>query len=466
MAEIDITNQANFKDRDHLIMAADLELVRDLDGGTPQMRRAGIKYLPKFPGEKPLAYKRRLERSFLFNGYRMAKNAFVGMVFKQNPVLGADINPIIKTHLEDIDNAGTHIDVFARELLTKAMEGHAVVLVDMEKPLPPGSTKKLAEVKKRRPYWVQYAKDQVCNKDRDRINGEEVLTSITFEECCTVKSGRYGTKECYQYRTLWLPVLAEDEYGRVTSYGPMQWKLERLNSDGTLQQIDGGTTKLLRIPVVALYTHKKGFFVSDPFLLDLAYLTVSHWQEWSDLKTQIKALVPILFEKKVKDPGNAKDKAAPKETGSQDELILGPNVSYRATGKDDDLKYVEHSPEAVNITRQTLIDTEQRMSAAGVSIVAAKGDVSVTATERVMDQGERVADLATIARALQDALEELLSIHAGYLSLQDANGDGGSIQIVVDTGAMTPGNAAAKPSDTPQMVPPAQPDGSGAMMVQ
>jgi hypothetical protein len=459
---LDIINQANFKDRDNLLMRADLELVRDLDGGTPQMRKAGIKYLPKFPGEKPIAYKRRLERTFLFNGYKMARNAFVGMVFKQNPVLGDDIDPIIKKHLEDIDNAGTHLDVFARELLTDAMEGHALVLVDMEKPLPAGSFAKQAEG--RRPYWVKYKKDQVCNKDRARINGEEVLTSITFEECATVREGRYGTQEVYQYRTLYLPILAEDEYGRATSYGPMQWYLERLKKDGTLEQIDGGETKLPRIPVRAIYTNKKGFLISDPCLLDLAYLTVAHWQEWSDFKTQQKALVPILFEKKVRETSQGKDKAAPKDTGQQEETILGPNVSYRATGAQDDLKYVQHSPDAVNISRQSLMDTEQRMSAAGLSIVAAKGDREITATEKVMDQGERVADLATIARALQDVLEELLAIHAGYLGLQDAEGDGGSIQIVVDASA-TPD--PDKVSDKPAMVPPSeQGDMSGASMVQ
>lgn len=459
---IDITNQANFKDRDSLIMAADLELVRDLDGGTPAMRKAGIKYLPKFPGETARNYKRRLERTFLFNGYAIARNAFVGMVFTQNPVLGDDIHPTIKAHLEDIDNAGTHIDVFARELLLKAMEGHALVLVDMEKPLPAGSTAKQAEG--RRPWWVQYTKDQVCNKDRARINGEEVLTSITFEETATVRNGRYGTKDVYQYRTLFLPVLAEDEYGRAISFGPMEWFLERLRPDSTLEKIDGGTTKLTRIPVRAIYTNKKGFLVSDPCLLDLAYLTVDHWQQSSDLKTQIKALVPILFEKKVREASQGRDKGAPKDTETQSEVMIGPNVTYRATGEKDDLKYVSHGAEAVTVTRQNLMDTEQRMSAAGVPIVAAKGDREVTATEKVMDQGERVADLATIARALQDVLEELLAIHAGYLGLQDENGDGGSIQIVVTTNTATQ-PAPTKPADTPQMVPPPQADGSGASMV-
>lgn len=454
-----ITDQANFKDRDSLIMAADLQLVRDLDGGTARIRQSGVKYLPKFPGEETTSYNRRLERTFLFNAYKKIRNGLVGMVFKQNPVLGDDIHPTIKAHLEDIDNAGTHIDVFAREFLTDAMEGHALVLVDMEKPLPAGST--AAGAQGRRPYWVKYRKDQVCNKDRARINGEEVLTSITLEECVTVRDGRYGTKDVYQYRTLYLPILKEDDYGNPVAYGPMKWELSRLMKDSQLQWIDGGETKLERIPVVTMYTCKRGFLLSDPYLLDVAHLSIAHLQEWSDLKTQIKALVPILVHKKVREASGGKDMGAPKDSAtSKREVVLGPNVTFELRGADDSLTYVSHDSKGVEMARQSLMDLEQRISAVGLSIIAAKSDREITATEKVMDQGERVADLATIARSLQDFIEECLSIHATYLNLQDAEGDGGSVRIVVDSGSTSA--VTVTNGDRPATIP----EESGASMLQ
>lgn len=53
----------------------DREMTRAVRGGTETLRDAGIKYLPKEPGESQDSYKRRLARSFLTNySDRTAKN--------------------------------------------------------------------------------------------------------------------------------------------------------------------------------------------------------------------------------------------------------------------------------------------------------------------------------------------------------------------------------------------------------
>src|ERR1043165_3071572 len=242
-------NRADYKNKAHLEMVAELEVVRDCDRGTPAIKAKGIKYLPKWPGERQSVYNGRLARSFFFNSYRKIKNGLIGMVVKTNPVLGDDIPAEVKAHLENVDGAGTHIDVWIKELLNKVIEGHAHVFVDMEKPLPPGSTAKQAELKNRRPFWLLYAKDQAINFIPGRINGEEVLTQITFAECATVRAGKYGETEVMQYRVLELPVTEVDERGEPTAYGPMTWELQRRNAQtNELEVIDGGQTKLDRIP--------------------------------------------------------------------------------------------------------------------------------------------------------------------------------------------------------------------------
>ena len=443
--QINDENRADFKCKARQDMMPDLELVRDVERGTPAIRAGRTKYLPKWPGERTSGYNQRLAHSSFFNAYRKIRNGIVGMVCKTNPILGDDIPPEIKTHLENIDLAGTHIDVFVKELLQKALEGHVFVFVDMEKPLPPGSTAYQAQKSGRRPYWNMYTKDLAFNWLSDRINGEEVLTQITFEEHAPVKAGRYGEKVACQYRTLWLPVLLVDEQGYPTLYGPMQWELKRKNpKDNTEQVIDKGTTKLDRLPVVVVYTNKRGFLISDPYLIEIAYLNLEHYKKWSYLDTQEKALVPILVHKEVDPPNNGrvpKDNNPPVNETRQ----IGPNVVFKLTGENDELKWESHDSKGVDSARQSLIDIEQRISALSLSIIAPKDKVAVTATDKLLDQGERISELGTMARALQDGIESLLGIHARMIGKADKNGDGGSITIVVDDSPTVPAPAPQDP---------------------
>jgi hypothetical protein len=451
------TNRADYRCKAHFSMAADLELVRDCERGTPAIKARTTSYLPKWPGETTKTYNLRLKIAVFFNTYRKIKNGLVGMICKTNPELGSDIPAEVLPLLENIDNAGRHIDVFVKDVLQRALEGHCYIFVDYPKPLPPGSTAYQAQAAKRRPFWSIYAKDQGINGLQDTINGEEVLTQITFEEFTTVKDGRYGEKEIQQYRTMWLPVTAVDaDSGEPAAYGPMEWEVKRLNpKNNKLDIVDQGTTKLARIPVVPIYTNKRGFMLSDPYLLDLAHLCIAHYQEYSDLKTQQKALVPILVYKHVDEVAHGavpKDKDAAAEETKQ----IGPNVTFDLTGKDDDLNWISHDSKGVEVARQNLQDLEQRMSALGLSIIAPKDKVAVTATDKLLDQGERTSELGTIARNLQDGIERCLGITAQYLGKADANGDGGSIRIIVDTSdasTLAPIEAPKDPA-TPVAVPP------------
>src|SRR5688572_18854459 len=134
------TNQPDYKVAAYTAMSAAWTLVRDVSGGTDTVRAAGETYLPKEPAEKDANYQRRLKRSVFFNAYRRTREALVGMVFKKDPELSEDVPQVIQDHLENVDLAGTHIDVFAKEVFSDAFEGHVFILVEMQPSLPQGST--------------------------------------------------------------------------------------------------------------------------------------------------------------------------------------------------------------------------------------------------------------------------------------------------------------------------------------
>lgn len=426
-------NSPAYKNAATVRQEAALNIVRDLAGGTARMRERGQTYLPMEAGESMQAYQVRLARSLLFNTFVKVREGLIGMALKRNPDLEPDVPLQIQQHWEDIDLAGNHGDVFIKELFRDVIgEGHAHVLVDMQKPptrsitsLSPTPTALDDQVTGRRPYWTKYKKDEARNWKSDRINGEKVLTQVTLTETATVSDGEYGEKDVTRYRVLKLPVVIPKGEDTPAVYGPMQWILFEESEKGKdLVQRDSGSTSLARIPLITIYARRKAFMESDPPLLDLAYLNIGHWQQWSDLNCILRMLVPIL---NIKGEILNNTEATP-EGAQKPQLKLGPGAAVQ-TDKEGGVTWEGADPGATKAMREALIDLEQRMSAVGLSIIAAKEDKEVTATEKAMDQGERMSELASWLRALKDGIEALFKIHAvDYLGLPT----GGSIVLGLD----------------------------------
>ena len=288
---LDAKSNPNYENADYTEMAAAWKIVRDVSGGTKRMRAAREIYLPREPGELDPAYQRRLDRAVLFNGYKKTRGGLTGLVFKRDPVIGDDVPANIVKDLENIDLAGTHIDVFAKELFEDSFEGHAFILVDMEKALPEGATAEDERDAGLRPYCVRYKVDQAVNWKTSRINGEEHLIQITFRECSYESDGEFGEKEVTRYRTF-----------RRNPDGTVTWELKLLqktdSGEDSFILVGEGTTKLDLIPVAIVYGKRLGLMKSEPPLLDLAYLNIAHWQEYSDYRHLLHyAQVPMLLRK-------------------------------------------------------------------------------------------------------------------------------------------------------------------------
>lgn len=400
------------------------------------MREKGETYLPKEEGEGHTGYQVRLKRSLLFNTFVKVREGLIGIALKKNPELEPDVPPLLRTHIEDIDLCGCHLDVFIKDVFRNVInDGHGFIFVDMARPtsLAPatlaGNTR--ADSNLRRPNWVSYKKDQALNWRSARIGGAIVLTQITFEECSTEADGRYGEKTVRRYRVLRLPEISPALPGREAVYGTMEWEIhEEKTIDGVTTVVptgERGTTSLSRIPVVTIYSRRTGFLESEPPLIDLAYLNVGHWQQWSDLNCQLRMLVPILEVK-----GELMETEGGEQGAQKPRLRLGPGAVAQFRDDKGGIEYVSHDGTAIEATRQSLIDLENRMSAVGLSVISAKSEKSTqapTATEKVLDQNERESELSSWLRALKDGVEAAMKIHAvDYLGLPT----GGSIVLGFD----------------------------------
>ncbi len=388
-----------------------VQIMRDVMGGTQRLRACGTTYLPQAAAERPEDYAIRLRRSVFFNATRATVAGLTGMVFRKDPVLGEDVPQPIVGHWENIDNAGMHGDVFAREIFHDALvAGHAAILVDFPNT---GGTQTTAEESAPggpRPYWVAIAKENILSWRTVVENGVTVLTQIVLRECTTLPDGNFGAKAVERFRVLFR------ENGIVGFQ-----LLEVAKDNRSVLLIDEGVYKnQTEIPVAEVYgPGRRGLFESDPPLLDLAFLNLSHFQKLSDHNiAEYKTSVPIL----------TRIGAMTDET--QTHVVVGPN-SMQDLPKDGDLKYVSHDGAALEACRATLNDIVSQMATLGLSMLSPDKRAAETAEAKRIDKAASDSALAVAARGLQDAVERALGFHANYLRLED----GGSITINRDFGA-------------------------------
>ena len=279
-------NSPAYESKAYSEMAAEMQIVRDFCEGLRCVRSKGKTYLRQFPAEKREAYEYRLAQGLIFNDTERTLQSLVGRVFRKEPTLGEDVPEIIRGReakegqaevegqAENIDLAGSHWTVFAKEVFTDAMrDGHAFILVDMPPALTEGATLADERATGRRPYWVRYTKDQAINWASETISGRQRLTQITFKECTVERDGDFGEKEVERYRVL-----------RPGSY--QLWKKVK-GKDGkeTLVPDGEGPTSLYEIPLAVIYSNRTGFLQSKPPLEPLAQIECARYNKYSDLST-------------------------------------------------------------------------------------------------------------------------------------------------------------------------------------
>lgn len=389
--------------------AASTQIMRDIWTGNAKFQEAGQTYLPKGPGETTPDYRVRLQRAALFNVTKHTIVGLAGFVFREPPKLSDDVPPQIYDGedglWENIDNAGTHGDVFCRDIMVDAMTvGHAAILVEF--PQTGGSQSYGAEQSGAvRPYWVPIKKENILSWRTDTQNGQLTLTQLVLKELHNVADGLFGEQIAERYRVF----RNDDGYVTCALYAISQNKTLVLEAESTYPT-------QTEIPIAEIVTSgRTGLFESDPPFLDLAYLNLAHYRQWSDYDTSIyKTCVPILFTAGVM---TVDERGQP--------LIIGPNSAISAGDPSSKAEYVSHGGGSLAACKASLDDLENRMAALGLAAMATSKRTAETATAKEIDKGASDSALSVTARGLQDGLERALYFTARYLGLED----GGSIAL-------------------------------------
>lgn len=398
---------------DYAALKLSREIVQTVAGGTKKMRAAGEKFLPKFPEELALSYKKRLASATLLNLYESNTDLMCGLVFKDEIKLLGDVPSLIKSLAENVDKKGSHLNVFAENGFRKSFEGYAVIQVDA--PVWDSETVKSQadfDALDLAPYWILWDADSVINWS-ERVNPVSKRTEldlIVFKEIKFERIGAFGREKCVYYRVLYL-----DENNRAA------WSLhkEEKNEAGVKEIVKkgGGVITLMRSGQATFLDHLPlaviGELGDEPPMLDLAFINIKHYQKESNFDNlEFQAAVPLFYTKGY---------------DGHDDLPVGADFHYKLP-KEGDIGWAQLDASGFESMRESIRTLETQMSMIGLSMLTDKtAKVDITATQAILDNISETSELRVRAANLKDALERAMQITATYLGLgRDA---GGSIEL-------------------------------------
>ena len=383
-----------------------LILCRDVASGTLHLRDTGRAYLPQAPGEINADYDIRLARSVLFNAFTRTIKGLAGMVFRRDPVLEDDVPPKIAGDYENIDLAGTHGDVFLRQLLEDSLEvGHSLILVDYPdlggRVLPRDIERSVGL----RPYWVHVKKDNIVSWRTENVAGQTVLAQLVLREVSTEAKGKFGEAKVERYRAF------------TRQDGAVRFEVYRKVDDKIIPERTGVVANQERIPVAEVATSgRRRLFVSNPPLEDLATINVAHYQVLSDqLNALHKANSPVMV---------IIGREMLSQEAQGEKVVVGPSWGL-SLPLGADAKYIEPTGAALGASRTQLQDFETQMARLGLSMLQQESRAAETAEAKRIDKSEGDSALSVAARGLQDAVELAFEFHARYRGLPE----GGSVTI-------------------------------------
>lgn len=394
-------NDPSAQSGDYKMMADYWQMVDDIMGGAPAMRGAGERYLPRFEDEGTSDYDRRVKTAPFTPLYDDAFQNLASKPFSKEVRVDEDAPDQLKAIVEDIDNAGTHLHVFARELFKGGINyGLEWLMVDYAV-VPQGLTKADEDAMGARPYWVRIQSKQMIAVYMGKVGGKLRFTHARIAETEVVRDG-YEEQTVERIREL-----NHDETGA-------RWTLWE-KREGNWDNVASGVFSIGFLPLIPFFTGEpdgNGFAVKPP-LRHLAHMQVTEYQMEANLAyVQTNTAFPTHVFQGVAAPEgeNAKIPVGPREV-----LFFPP---HEASGTYGDYKQVEPSGAAAETLRTDLETFRREMREAGKQpLLPQSGNLTATAT--AIAEAKAQSAVEAWALELKDVLELAWVYTCRWLGLDD-----------------------------------------------
>lgn len=386
----------DFYCEDYNRMRRHWELIDDLNGGTDRMRQAGEKWLPKEDGETPEQYTARLLRTFLFPAYSDTVSDLSAKPFSKPVTINGEKPEWLPKFELNCDLKGSSLTQFMGKVFQSGVNyGLCHMIVDFPVTTRSDGTKitdNLAEEIKAgvRPYVAMVEAPDMLTWDVVYENSMPVLDSIYFREIRVEKTGN---------------AIVPREALYIRQYTRTTWKLWKYDPEANKKQggmVDhsSGEHSLGVVPIATFYSNESKFMAATPPLEGLAWLNLEHWQTTSQQRNALHyARIPMLLLKGI----------AASEMEKQ--ITLGANRIFKTISSDADMKWVEHTGQAIKAGQEDIDKLEGRMQVLGLKpLMENSGDP--TATARAIDTSDTNCAVQEWVRNMETAALKVLMLAA------------------------------------------------------
>ena len=370
---------------DVISMMPDWSVMAAVTRGTNYIRDLCETYLPQEPREDDDAYQTRVDRSVLSPYTSRLIETAAGAILRKPIHIEGD--PYWLELSENIDGIGSNINEYARRALVSSLTyGHSAILVDY--PAAMGA-RNLAEERAqgRRPYFIHVDAAQIWGWRQESTMPGSPLTQVRIHEYTTRPLNDFGEEQIEQMRVIY----------------PGKYDLYTLGQD-VVEFSQSGGYSLDQIPLVPIYSNRRGMLRSQPPLLDIANLNITHYQRQADLihALHIAAMPTLVLEGWDDTTGSA-------TMGVNYAIAMQPgNKAY----------YVQADATSFDAQMAELQSLEQQMSTLGVTKLFGQKFVAESAEAKRIDQAQSNSVLSIISQELESALNQAFAFASQYVGIE------------------------------------------------
>lgn len=408
---------------------AGLRLTRALLAGTPAMRKAGERYLPRKKAEDRESYEARLQGAVLLNQYARTGGYLAGQIFQkpvrfQEPGEGAERGGPERVFwdrfAEDVDGQGSNLSIFANGVFRSGVDDgvvfiladYSAVAIEQDETGTPyvvrpdgRRERKTRDMDRRegwRPYWVHVKADQVLDCVVETRGGARVVTHFRYLETSREQAADGAATTLFRVRSF--------TPGAWETWSRRDTEAEFTREGGGALQAEPGNT-LSGVPVVWFMPgHAATHVTAAPAMRDLAEMNVSHWQAYAD-HVQLMGWVrsPVWFGRNLRNTEGEPVPFGPGRLVAVDEGSGGPEAALANVGID---------PASVEKSFDDLKVKEDYMALYGLQMVT-QNTGAMTATQAGIAAAASDSQLKEWAHKLADCLENALRLVALWKGYAD-----------------------------------------------
>jgi hypothetical protein len=368
---------------DVIAMMPDWGVMAAVTRGTNYIRDLSETYLPQEPREDEDAYRTRVDRSVLSPYTSRLIETAAGAILRKPIQIEGD--PYWQELANDIDGLGSNINEYARRALVSSLTyGHSAILVDY--PAAAGA-RNLAEERAqgRRPYFVHVDAPQIWGWRKE--TGTNRLLQVRIHDYDVRPLNDFGEEQIEQMRVIY----------------PGKYDLYTLGQEVVEFSASGGYS-LDEIPLVPIYSNRRGLLISLPPLLDIANLNITHYQRQADLihALHIAAMPTLVLE-------GWDDTTGSSTMGVNYAIAMQPgNKAY----------YVQADATSFDAQMNELESLASQMSTLGVTKLFGQKFVAESAEAKRIDQAQSNSVLSILSQELESCLNQAFAFAARYVGME------------------------------------------------